>query len=319
MAATEAFLREEVEFELDTLVRAAKGLDKLKAVQEGVNAVNRNDATRDKFGVLAREMFKRYKGLLHNQAIYAFKPRRDAINAIYGAIQESTYAADISAVMSRIQQIVDESIDSLDIALEPTEDYGTKVDISSLDFERIEQEFLKPNNKNTTVQSVKTAVEQKLNRMLDQNPLRINYYEKYQGIIEAYNRGKDALAVEETFSQLKHFYGELSEEEARAAREGLTEAEQTIFDHLHLGKQLKDKEKHEIKAIARTLLEQLEAEHLKVTYWAEKTQTASAVRQQINNILFERLPYPVYDEEDVQIKTDLLFQYFRKSYGGMVA
>ncbi|MCB9293171.1 MAG: hypothetical protein H6559_08640 [Lewinellaceae bacterium] len=91
-------------------------------------------------------------------AINEYRPRRDAINAIYAVIQENTETADISAVMSRIQQIVDRSIHSLDIALEPTEDYGVKVDLSTLDFEKIEEEFSKPNKQYTTVQSLKNIV-----------------------------------------------------------------------------------------------------------------------------------------------------------------
>ena len=86
-----------------------------------------------------------------------------------------------------------------------------------------------------------------------------------------------------------------------------------------MGKKLKDKERHEVKEIAKELLQRLEANQLNIGLWNEKVQIASAVRQTINNYLFERLPYPSYDENDINVKTDLLFDYFRKQYGGMVA
>lgn len=319
IAATEQFLKDEVDFDLGTIVNADSQLGRLVAVQAGVNAVYQTDETKNKFGVLAREVFKRFKALMPDNAINAFKPRRDAINAIYAVIQENTETADISAVMSRIQQIVDRSIYSLDIVLEPTEDYGVKVDLSTLDFEKIEEEFSKPNKQYTAVQSLKNIVEAKLNRMLDQNPTRIDFYERYQKIIEEYNRGKEAVTIEEIFRKLKEFVQDLTEEAARAARENLTENEQTIFDLLRQGKQLKDKDRHEVKEIARELLQHLEAEKLRVDHWAEKAQTRAAVRKAINDYLFSKLPYPAYDDGDIQVKTEVLYEYFRTGYGGAAA
>jgi type I restriction enzyme R subunit len=318
LRAVELFLSEEVDFDIQTVIEADQ-LELLAAIHAGINAVNTNDRTRDKFGILARELFRKYKGLMPHDSIYAFKARRDAINALYAGMMKSIEEADISAVMSQIQKVVDQSIYSLDMALEPTEDYGTKVDISRLDFELIEREYLKSGNRNTAVQVVKTAIEQRLNQMVEQNPLRIDFYEKYQTIIEEYNRGKDAVAVENTFNGLRDFYGELTEEEARSRREGLSEDELTIFDHLHLGKKLKDKERHAVKEIAQALLERLQKDKLQIDHWIDKPQTASAVRQEINNYLFEHLPYPAYGDEDIQAKTDLLFQFVKKQYGGMAA
>ncbi|MCB9293172.1 MAG: hypothetical protein H6559_08645 [Lewinellaceae bacterium] len=51
--------------------------------------------------------------------------------------------------------------------------------------------------------------------MLDQNPTRIDYYERYQKIIEEYNQGKDTVTIEEIFRKLKEFVQDLTEEAAR--------------------------------------------------------------------------------------------------------
>ncbi|MCB9293170.1 MAG: hypothetical protein H6559_08635 [Lewinellaceae bacterium] len=59
--ATEQFLKDEVDFDLGTIVNADSQLDRLVAVQAGVNAVYQTDETKNKFGVLAREVFKRFK------------------------------------------------------------------------------------------------------------------------------------------------------------------------------------------------------------------------------------------------------------------
>ena len=59
---TEAFLLEEVNFNLQELI-SGEGLNKLLALEKGVNAVYTNDETKLKFEILAREVFKKYKAL----------------------------------------------------------------------------------------------------------------------------------------------------------------------------------------------------------------------------------------------------------------
>lgn len=312
--AVKIFLKDETDFDLNEVTEVDEPKHRLVGIQKGVNAVYATDNTKNRFGALAREVFKRFKALMPKPEVNQFKEERDAINAIYSVIQDNTESADISDVMSRVQQIVDRSIYSMDVALAPTEDYGKKVDLSDLDFEKIEKEFLKPNNQNTTVQSVKKVVERKLNQMVDQNPLRIDFYEKYQSIIDDYNRGKEAVTIEEVFQRLRDLVEELSDEEVRAAREGLEENELTIFDLLRQGKSLTDKEKHEVKEIAKQLITQLESDELTIDHWKDKPQTSSAVRKTINDYLFEKLPYPTYDESDIGEKTDRVYDYLVGRY-----
>ena len=38
--------------------------------------------------------------------------------------------------------------------------------------------------------------------MLARNPLRMDYYKKYQEIVADYNREKDRVTIEETFARL---------------------------------------------------------------------------------------------------------------------
>lgn len=311
--STLLFLKEEVDFDIKDLVNSA-GLEKLAALQNGVNAVYTSDETKNKFGVMAREVFKKYKALMPDQAINKFKDVRDAINAIYQTIQDNTEDADISEVMKQVQDVVDTSIENLDIALEPTGDYGKKIDLSILDFELIEKLFLKLPNKNTAVQTLKQKIEKQLKRMVDENPLRVDYYKRYQEIIDEYNKGKERVTIEETFKKLFNLVGSLSEEEARSKREGLSEEQLAIFDLLRLDKDLTTKEKNKIKTLAQELLDKLQTENLKVDHWMDKPQTASAVRKTINDYLFEQLPYPTYEDGDINLKTDLVFEHLKMVY-----
>ena len=104
------------------------------------------------------------------------------------------------------------SIETLNLDLEKIEGYGQKIDISSLDFKKIEEEFLKvKENQNVAVQSLKDKVAKKLNRLIDQNPLRIDFYERYQQIIDDYNQGKEYRSIKEIFDELVVLLGDLSE------------------------------------------------------------------------------------------------------------
>lgn len=307
------FFNDELEFDLQEVVDA-EGLYLLAAIEKAVNAVYKSDETKSKFGVIAREVFKKYKAVMPDQAIYEFKAQRDAINAIYQRIQDQTEEADISAVMKQIQDVVDKSVESQDILLEPTVDYGKKLDLSHLDFELIEKYFLKLPNKNTVVQTLKQKIEKQLKRMVDQNPLRVDFYKKYQEIIDEYNRGKERVTIEETFKELVKFINDLNEEEARAKREELTEEQLAIFDLLLLNKQLTTKERNKVKSMALELLDKLQSTGLRVEHWMDKPQTQSAVRKTINDYLFENLPYPTYNDPDINQKTELVFEHLKMVY-----
>ena len=152
------------------------------------------------------------------------------------------------------------------------------------------------------------------------NPFRVDYYERYQQIIEEYNTGKEYAAIKEIFDKLVGFYGDLNEEEKRSMREGLNEEELAVFDMLGRDKKISDKDKSELKNIAKELLERLKEKEFKIIHWADKEQTASAVKVVIKNHLYEKLPFPAYEEGDIEVKSEVLFEFFKGRYAvGMAA
>ena len=52
----------------------------------------------------------------------------------------------------------------------------------------------------------------------------------------------------------------------------------------------------------------------KVDNWVDEIQTFSAVKQAINDYLFESLPYPTYSEGDIVVNIKILFNYFKSRY-----
>ena len=313
LEATEIFLKDEVNFDLLELINAT-GLQKLAAMEKAVNAVYTNDETKRKFQVLAREMFKKYKALQPDKVLNQYALRKNAIDVIYTAIEDNVESADVADIMRKIQKVVDDSIENM--VAESDYNEGKIIDLSGLDFDLLEQYFLKTKNKNEAVQALKDRVEKQLKRMVERNPLTVDYYKRYQEIIEEYNRGKDEVVIKETFRKLIELVNSYSEEQADAKREGLTDEQKAIFDILRQGKKLEEKDKNEIKKISIQLLEELKKDKLKVEQWSDKSVTAAAVFNTISKTLFETLPYPTYHTDDIDLKTNLVYEHLKHQYFG---
>jgi type I restriction enzyme R subunit len=312
LVVAEAFLQNDVHFNLQELI-GASGLEKIAALERGINAIYTNDETKRKFQIIAREVFKKYKALQPDKVLYDYAPRKNALDALYTAIENKVESADVSEIMQRIQDIVDKSI--LNQTATPTEDAGKTIDLGGLNFELLEKYFLKTPNKNMAVQSLKDKIDKQLQLMVDRNPLRVDFYERYQKIIEEYNDGKDAVTIEETFTKLLEFVSSLTAEEAETKREGLTEEQKAVFDILRKPN-LSASDTNTVKKIAIELLEELKKEELQVDLWFEKSQTDAAVFNAVQNTLFDKLPYPTYQDNDVQLKTALVYTHLRQQYYG---
>lgn len=109
---------------------------------------------------------------------------------------------------------------------------------------------------------------------------------------------------ESFFKELMAFAQDLTEEEQRAARENLSEEELAIFDLLTQPEpKLTDKEKDQVKKVAKELLAKLKAEKL-VLDWKLKTQTKADVEKTIWQC-FRALPatYTPALQKEKRIKT----------------
>ncbi len=140
------------------------------------------------------------------------------ISKIAGQIQSLTPPADISEVLDKVEQLLDDSIGSFTIA-EPIEDFEAKLyDVSRIDFEKLRERFEK-GKKRIQIEELKALIERKLNEMIAVNRARIDFLEKYKEMITEYN--EFSKTAEETFQRLIDFIKDLNEEEQRHFREGL--------------------------------------------------------------------------------------------------
>ncbi|MCB2199028.1 type I restriction endonuclease subunit R [bacterium] len=296
---------------LDDIIQQT-GFARNAAILAAKEAANENDETRKRFEIMCRAVFTKFKACITVDGVNAFRQDYEAINIVYKSLQRDREQADITDIIRQLHRVVDDAIDThADGADEDSEVY----DISKIDFDRLRQEFERSTSKRTTVQNLKTAVEQRLQKLLQQNPLRTNFQAHYEEIVEEYNREKDRATIEKTFEALLLFVDEMGQEESRALREGLNEESLALFDLLKKP-DLSSKEIKQIKGVAVELLENLKAEKLRVDHWRDKEATRDAVRLTIHDYLWSDgtgLP-EVFSEEDIEDKTDAVFAHVFRVY-----
>ncbi|MEZ8407931.1 type I restriction endonuclease subunit R [Vibrio splendidus] len=301
----------EVDFNFMELVNAESAMARLSALGKAANAVCLNETTRTQFEVAARDVFRKYKALYPEEIVKPFVSEFNAIEAIYNQLNQKVKSADISSVMRKLQQEVSMSV-STRANVVTDDDY---VDLSNLDFDKLKQAFAKSNKQNAVVFDLQEAIEKQLERMVRENPIRLEFYEKYKTIIAEYNAGKDIQAVQKAFDDLNEFMqNELNPEQERAVREGLDEESLAIFDLLKKSTLTVDDEKA-VKKVAVETLEILKAEKLKVDRWRESTQVKSQVRTMITDSLQHLPPKSYLDEELPDIEL-LVYQHVYSNYQG---
>jgi len=289
------------------------GFERNAAIIACKEAANENDESRKRFEVMCREVFKKFKACINVQGVNACRSDRDAINIVYKSLQQDREQADITDIIRQLHQVVDQAIV---VRADRVADPSATYDISKIDFDRLRQEFERSPKKNTTVQNLREAVEQRLQRLLRQNPLRTDFQQHYEQIVSEYNREKDRVTIEKTFEALFKLVQELDDEAHRAVREGLDEESLAIFDLLNKP-DLKPSEIQRIKAVATQLLARLKEEKLRVDQWREKEATRDAVRQAIHDFLWSEdtgLPVDCFAEQDVEVKAEEVFRHIYRAY-----
>ena len=99
------------------------------------------------------------------------------------------------------------------------------VDLSKIDFDKLKKQFEK-SRKHIEAERLRALLSGKLRRMVRLNKSRMDYYQKFQQLIEEYNSG--AKNIDAFFAELVNFAQALTEEERRAISENLNEEELTV-------------------------------------------------------------------------------------------
>ncbi len=303
--------------ELDP-IQAAEGFERVRRLDDAVEALLETDETKRRYLALAAEAVRRYKAVLPDPDASQWEDIVRLLDVIAKKIRSLAPAADISGVMEKVEQLLDDSIAAEGYVIrEPTADYEADryVDLSQIDFEALRKRF-EDGRKRTEAERLRAAVQRKLNSLVRLNRSRMDYAERFQQMIDEYNAG--SVNVEVFFGRLVTFAQELTDEEKRSVAEGLSEEELAVFDILTKPEKpamsLTEPERRQVKKAARDLLETLKREKL-VLDWRKRQQTRAGVQLAIEEALASGLPEK-YDRELYDAKCAAVFQHVYESYYG---
>jgi type I restriction enzyme R subunit len=288
-------------------LRGATGFDRIEALRDAVDALYTSDEAKRRFEIIARQVFIRFKALLMEPSAFAYGERHDNIEAIYKKLEDRRDTADVTEVLKELHRIVNEAIR----AAAPGEDHaeGLTVDLSQVDFEKLRNEFgAKVRRKHAALQDIRVLVETKLAQMVARNPLRMDFYRKYQEIVADYNREKDRATVEATFAQLLALAATLDAEQRRAVEEGLSEDELALFDLL-FKPDISKADRERVKQASKSLLSSLRALLQPIQDWTQKAATQAEVQVFILDALYQTLPRPPFTETETADIAERVYDY----------
>ena len=301
-------------FNLSDLHKAT-GFAKNKALVDAKEAINQDDETRKRFEIAVRLVFRKYKACLTFDGIRKYRLDHDAIQYIYKTLDDDRKKADTSAIIQKLNAIV-----SAAIVVKEDSDSDDKVfDISKINFELLRKEFAASMSPNSNVQDLKSVIEQRLAKMMMENPLRTNFQERFDEIVRDYNIEKDKNTIEATFEALIRLTAEMEKEEHRHVVVGLTKEQLPIYDML-LKPDLSKAEIKKIKSVTVKLLKSIHSRMQEVHNLFEKQATSDGLRQTIYDHLYDEkngLPIEKFELNDLDTLTDTIFLYVknRQSYG----
>jgi type I restriction enzyme R subunit len=290
----------------DQIQATTASFARTKLWDDAVEAILVNDDSKQRYLALTQNVNKLYKAILPDSAAVDFNPILYAFSEITKRIKSLTPQVDIAEVKAAVEEILDKSIDTLNYIIPAS---NQLIDLSQIDFESLKAQF-KSGYKRTEIEKLKGVINSQLTRMLRLNKSRMNYWDKFQLMIDEYNAG--SRNVDAFFADLVEFAQELNLEDKRTISENLTEEELAIFDLLTKPDiTLTEKEKLEIKKVAKELLSTLKQQKL-VLDWRRRQQTKAAVKVAIEQIL-DRLPES-YLTEVYQRKCQEVYQHVYESY-----
>jgi type I restriction enzyme R subunit len=283
---------------LDRLTRVGSAADTLLAEEQRTKA----------FLSQARLADRLYAALKPHRAALEFARRMSTVLALAEKLRVETQpqAVDVREVLARLGDVLDRSIESVDAVREVS-----PLDLSAIDFEALAKRFARSRSKNLDLERLKAAIRAQLDRLIAANETRVDYRERFEALIAAYNEG--SANIEQLFLALLDLSRSLDEESTRHVREHLSEEELVVFDLLtRPGPDLSTEEREEVKKVARHLLNRLRS--LLALDWQKTAQARARVREAIEDTLDDGLPR-VYTPEVYRAKASVVFQHVYERYG----
>ena len=283
-------------------------MNRLQAIVDAVEALIAPEELRKRFQEQQRLVQLLQAAIKPDPTAQEFAASVGALNTIAAAIHEKRHPnpPDISAVMGQIGQVLDQSITGIAIRNQGP----PSIDLSKIDFQALADKFKQKRNKKTELEELKALIAAHLARMVQLNPTRADFREKFEALIASYNAG--SRSVEEIYKQLLTLSLQLSQEQQRHIRENLSEEELAMFDILlQSAPDLSDSDRAKVKQSARELVERIK--ELLVLNWQQKSSARAKLKLQIEEALDIGLPR-AYTPELYQQKCEAVFAHIEQAY-----
>ncbi|MCD7883177.1 MAG: type I restriction endonuclease subunit R [Lachnospiraceae bacterium] len=297
-------------FSLKALIDATD-FKKLALLQDAANAMCETLEIKKTFQTYAVELNRLMKYANRDDVDQETRAYKDAILAIYEELQKKRKHADNTDLMVQINGIVNEYIliERQGNGLVPSRQF----DISKIDFDLLRREFARAKKKNLVMKDLENLIAMRLEQMIAVNPGRINYYERYQEIINQYNAEQDRATIEKTFMELMDLASNLDREQQRYVREGFSSDEELSLYDLLFQDNLSRQDIKKLKEVAVDLLAKIKAKIAELDHWTDKQETKAAVDNLIRDVLWEELPES-YDEIRISEYRRRIYEYVYLQY-----
>ena len=275
----------------------SSGFERIAILDDAVEKILVDDQHKMTYQHISSSAIRTWKAILPDSQASEFTPKCVVLKVLNEKIRALTPPADISEVMQSIDDVLDASIatDGYMIDVQPEENL---VDLAQIDFDALKERFSKGHQR-TELEKLRAFIARKLGTMVKLNRSRLDFHERFEQMIKAYNEGK--YDTQTLFDMLLSYVGELQDEEVRHVKEGLTEEELAIFDILMKpAPELTGEDVKKVKEVVRELILKLEEKQLIALDWRKKGQTRGAVKSCIKDTLdglpevFEK---EIYDEK----------------------
>lgn len=301
----------ENDFDLEMLIDAYDFM-KLSYLQEAANAVCGSIEDKKTYTTYASELNRLMKYTDRDDITGHTRKQYEAIAAIYAELQKKRKHINTTDLMIEINEIISAYVE---IQHTPPMAYEEprRFDISAIDFDLLRREFSKIKKKNLVLRDLEEVIQQKLDSMLFTNPDRINYYERYQQIIDDYNSEQDRATIEKTFMELMDLANRISHEEQRYVREGFTSDEELSLYDMLFRDDLSKTDIKKLKEVAASLIQKIKTKIAEFDHWTDKQETKAAIDNLIRDTLWAELP-ECYDEVSISMYRQQIYEYVYTRY-----
>ena len=301
----------ENDFDLQMLIDAYD-FQKLSYLQEAANAVCGTIEDKKTFTTYASELNRLMKYTDRSDITGYTRKEYEAIAAIYAELQKKRKHINTTELLVEINAIISSYVEIQHMPSMVREE-SRRFDISAIDFDLLRREFAKVKKKNLVLKDLEEVIQQKLDRMMFCNPDRINYYERYQQIIDDYNSEQDRATIEKTFMDLMDLANQMNQEEQRYVREGFFSDEELSFYDMLFREDLSKSDIKKLKEVATDLLHKIKGKISEFDHWTDKQETKAAVDNLIRDTLWAELP-ECYDEVSISGYRQKIYEYVYTRY-----